>query len=60
MRKNASEVLELFEESFGKNGSVRDISPKKLRQFLDANFDHAGGELKKLIPLLGNLLMQLI
>lgn len=46
MKRNATDVLERFTQEFGKNGSVRDISAEKLNQFLDENFDRAGGELK--------------
>ena len=49
MKKNSSEILELFESQFGTNGSVRDIPKEKLNEFLNENFDKAGGELKRLI-----------
>ncbi|KAL3078820.1 hypothetical protein niasHS_014602 [Heterodera schachtii] len=51
LRRNASEVLRLFEQKFGgHNESASSIDVEELRDFLDENFDRAGGELKKCEP----------
>jgi hypothetical protein len=47
MKRNASQVFELFEQQFGSNESVRQIDKNELREFLNENFDQAGGELEK-------------